>query len=1054
MDVSAFEEDTGDVDASAVPQRMTEHLSPTLAAAVAIVAHIVRLAILVLALFACVVLYCFTVSWLVHLWLQTSLLAFTAELLRSCIGDEAAITGASLHAQRRVPLPSEQWLEEPEPEPLLDSAEAGGSSIEESAKVGMVGKAAATLERHGGTHDKSVEHVPDASGPPANSREPEPIHRQEPSSSIAEAQKLRVSTLHTSNTAALCGGAVQKALVSDKKKFVAKENAVPQKILPGPRPVLTDQEKKAAAQTSFIENMKAGMLNRAFQPSVEVSRSLATNEATAARNNAFNFTAEQLAEASSFMSTASRDYKSKASTGRGGPRSAKPHVSDIRRFQPNRHVAQPPKPVPAGMASVSNPPDYVPPHVRKSLQAKACRAAPQDLLQVTNDGKPVDMTQKPENSDGDDASGCGASSIPEEADNMVTDEHNEIHYEVDEERKAGLISEINESTVNEPADTFNPNQETATVFHQPFIEPEHEAVFSRKQPSHPERLSFYDSTPELIQPASRAMTATALKAFQTTSSRAVDDRIDNARSIIEGLGPEKTSPMLSTTSYECPTRENGQELPRPTISISRPSEEDFLAQDLGSDVVEAEGWTGSDQSGKEHHADMDVLWASDLEAALLASCSDNSRPQPLSSIRDENAMQEQTSMQSRDDAVRRAVKVIQEQADVNMIAEKEPPGITLSPQYPPVELRPDEISTSDVTRDLIDLDLGGGALTDSVPGESFSATPLRPSIDAPNSSTPSFPSALESTEQESIGHERSVDASDILEPPEPHAQKDPPLLPSTSSAIGFTAPTKPPGLQNARLVNLDAFDDLLSKGFASQLEVIEDDGDQASLSAGGPVQDIEDHVPANIATNGSIGVLDGSKRRARERRRLARDKLKEAWLEREEARTRVVGTWSLGGMQQLEDATRLYHEARSALATLMPSGHLNEEDFQSFPAFTTSALAAPKVRPSGMQEIKSRRKANESNTSSSHEKDSESSSELDGLKDNMMAARKLREDAIAFQRSRRPNTNIAFHTWKDTAGGKLKRANLYYNSKRQALAAAFPNGALPAELEAQFPEIP
>ena len=216
--------------------------------------HIVRLAILVLALFACVLLYCFTLSWLVHLWLQTSLLTFAAALLRSCISDESAFKNSGLHAQRRVALPSEEWLEEPEPEPLLDSAETGSSSIEESVKVGMAEVADAEPERRSRAHEKSAEHVPNASESPTNDHGSKSIQQPEPSSGETVAQKLP-DAANTSDTAALCSEAGQKSLARDRKKSVAKENTVLQKPIPAFRPVLTEQEKKAAAQTSFIDGI-------------------------------------------------------------------------------------------------------------------------------------------------------------------------------------------------------------------------------------------------------------------------------------------------------------------------------------------------------------------------------------------------------------------------------------------------------------------------------------------------------------------------------------------------------------------------------------------------------------------------------------------------------------------------------------------------------------------------------------------------------------------------------------------------------------------------------
>lgn len=83
----------------------------------------------------------------------------------------------------------------------------------------------------------------------------------------------------------------------------------------------------------------------------------------------------------------------------------------------------------------------------------------------------------------------------------------------------------------------------------------------------------------------------------------------------------------------------------------------------------------------------------------------------------------------------------------------------------------------------------------------------------------------------------------------------------------------------------------------------------------------------------------------KKRRKVARDALLTAWGEREVARNKVRGTWSLEGMQALEALTLEYNQKRRELEQCMGSGQLNEEDSKVFPALSVNDLAQPQHRP-------------------------------------------------------------------------------------------------------------
>ena len=191
----------------------------------------------------------------------------------------------------------------------------------------------------------------------------------------------------------------------------------------------------------------------------------------------------------------------------------------------------------------------------------------------------------------------------------------------------------------------------------------------------------------------------------------------------------------------------------------------------------------------------------------------------------------------------------------------------------------------------------------------------------------------------------------------------------------------------------------------------------------------------------------------KKRRREARNALKEAWCEREASRLKVIGTWSLEGLQVLQRVTRSYNAQRMGLARLMPDGLLNEEDAKLYPEFSETNLIAPKFRPPGFQDLRKKLKAEEAKLEVTQNKEQpDPDADIDTLTEQMRAAKTVREQAIAFRQSGKPKGKASYQTWKAHADGKLERATKFYLKKRVDLLKAFPEG-LPDELLEKYPEL-
>lgn len=210
------------------------------------------------------------------------------------------------------------------------------------------------------------------------------------------------------------------------------------------------------------------------------------------------------------------------------------------------------------------------------------------------------------------------------------------------------------------------------------------------------------------------------------------------------------------------------------------------------------------------------------------------------------------------------------------------------------------------------------------------------------------------------------------------------------------------------------------------------------------------------------------KKMARYSKKAAREAVKEAWIDREDARVRVCGSFSVEAAEMLRETTCVYHKRREELQALMGNGKLNEEDAASFPRFSDMDISAPKARPEGIVKIKRRRKekphvretrstenspSNAAHILASSQHPLPYSAEACEAIDRVRAAKTLRQQAKDYFKQAHPHSEPSYGTWKANGAAKLGRANVLYNKKLKVLKEVFHNDGVPSELQTEFPDV-
>lgn len=119
------------------------------------------------------------------------------------------------------------------------------------------------------------------------------------------------------------------------------------------------------------------------------------------------------------------------------------------------------------------------------------------------------------------------------------------------------------------------------------------------------------------------------------------------------------------------------------------------------------------------------------------------------------------------------------------------------------------------------------------------------------------------------------------------------------------------------------------------------------------VVEIEDKDPEK-GTAPQLSKQAGAKDVRKKEKKEARALLNKAWLDREDARKKIVksGNWSVDNFKALASATKHYLECRARLASLMVGGELIDEDAKTFPMFGAMDVTPPKYRPQRLETVR------------------------------------------------------------------------------------------------------
>ncbi|CAK4033917.1 Hypothetical predicted protein [Lecanosticta acicola] len=239
----------------------------------------------------------------------------------------------------------------------------------------------------------------------------------------------------------------------------------------------------------------------------------------------------------------------------------------------------------------------------------------------------------------------------------------------------------------------------------------------------------------------------------------------------------------------------------------------------------------------------------------------------------------------------------------------------------------------------------------------------------------------------------------------------------------------------------------------SETEVAESDVANQGLTP--PASEVQDEEAAT-----QTPPQQGTRREKKAARGTAREALKEAWCDRELARSRVVDGWSYEDAQELVEATRRYMGKRNALMEVSKNHQLEDDDAKFYPSFREADCMKPKHSPVTkveLSDLKKRRAAEKLATDGAESTKADASqgaavdAESEAL-ENMKAARRLRQNALDhFEPAMHPS-NPGYAQWKKEGDAKLARANSHYKKKREKLVADM-GGSLPSKLALEFPGI-
>lgn len=208
----------------------------------------------------------------------------------------------------------------------------------------------------------------------------------------------------------------------------------------------------------------------------------------------------------------------------------------------------------------------------------------------------------------------------------------------------------------------------------------------------------------------------------------------------------------------------------------------------------------------------------------------------------------------------------------------------------------------------------------------------------------------------------------------------------------------------------------------------------------------DEQVQASGPIQPSSNGEEVSRSTAKKRRRAARMVLQQAWWDREKVRARVAERWSRDGVRSLEYATETYNMQRDALAKCTSGGELMHEDALAFPLLSKTDMSVPMIHTRS-DDVKKVELARGRNAADSAKSTAMSMDEgLDELHEQVLEARDSYEEACKYLKKPPPAGRANIKDLRVKAEARISLAAARYRRKREALAAAYPNG-LPEWLE-------
>ncbi|KAK4545767.1 hypothetical protein LTR36_002721 [Oleoguttula mirabilis] len=1068
-----------------VYQRLPMIIKRPVHATVGVSVHFFKVGILVVALAGCVAAYCIAIVWICLFWFQTKLLIITAALLQSCLEEQPthADTGSPATVQEPLKEIPVQTVHEGRDE-LVKRIKQRERDVEEDIARAAHHEASTVDEEDWsvpsdeaqtefGEYQQDILPPPAVHGPPLTSV---PEAEQAKDLAIATTTDQQDARPDQEQSAPLKAMQLEASEAQQPTLPAGVHRGATRKTAAEPKPAVSKEERKAQVQTAWLSSMNS-------------STTAATPKTTAVRTTGFS--AEQIAEASSFMKGATRGGAKQKSKLHGSTRTAKSPVAAT--FKP-RHADAGPEAV---RQSAPTQPEHehrrgdsattVPPHLRKAREVRESRESRASAENAQIEPAPVATPDKQalkENKPPRERARSHTAQEQEEERPVLTCT---AHRADNDDEEPGLApvsagrgthaetsaDDYVAATKAMPAPSFVLSAETQTMKapaaegkdgQHETMQPVHRGIFEFDMPksfnvaptsavgAEVERAETQtmdspasespDGQHVTMQPMHKGIyDLDTLKSLNVAPTSAVGAEMEGAQQVIISNTPSVSLTISSSHEHTKAVEKavevlNEQANRRRKTSLAtreqRPSEaspptEQGIMQDPAIIFASSER-TAPVSNGYAHSDLLDLDFTAPptslarvpalqrRESSLHPTAPPFFAPSLIavsSSAQSIHYVEERASCEEADDVYESASYPGWAggfNAAYGQQHAKFPHG------YPNGSSQ--------------------GQFVQPVPAYGPQQAPARspyPDDVPPDQYIPQIPNARQPVEALLGCTGADDDASWTLSMTVAEGASDHQLPSGQRSAgtttfsravpiVGFPASSIVPGGQ---------------EGSASSIPC--SFGEEVRRETGEQLSDVSPTSDVGTQLGGDETTPVNAKKALKEKKQAARYALLAAWYEREAARKKVKGTFSLEGMRALEAATTAYNDKRSGLQHCMGNGVLNEQDAEHFPILSINDLAAPKQRPAGAEEAYREQKAAEEVPKAAEATDDEPAGEQNKLREEVYVALKLYDDTIAYFKRRPPQGRKDARVLLAEGKAKIERGRTYYRKKRDALERRFPH---------------